>query len=353
MPRTKPSPAHEALVRGIAEQGGKATTTQVERWRQQGWLPRASVWFEPDSATIRPLVLHRALWLASTARPGRSIGWVGWFFWAVDSTPDSAKRLRTALVATLKRPLVQAGVEEIPAGNSDRAFQARQDAAEKMLPNRRVPRRDLDATLRAHAAEVGLELPRPQASALPNISHRALQEAGARLLLGGATDLGIEGLLEALEQAMPDHAEAIKHLRTAHRQAELAGTDLLARSPWAQGILGMVRTVETADDRDLCHAVHICTRATGVLEVLMRRAPEKPEILAHLSGDEMWQRWAVVGGILPTEMAPSLAAVALNAVQYLADPDWAAELERYLSFMYSLTVAYLGDPDVPGDGTAC
>ncbi|MET9935775.1 hypothetical protein, partial [Streptomyces sp. NPDC006324] len=268
MPRTKPSPAHEALVRGIAEQGGKATTTQVERWRQQGWLPRASVWFEPDSATIRPLVLHRALWLASTARPGRSIGWVGWFFWAVDSTPDSAKRLRTALVATLKRPLVQAGVEEIPAGNSDRAFQARQDAAEKMLPNRRVPRRDLDATLRAHAAEVGLELPRPQASALPNISHRALQEAGARLLLGGATDLGIEGLLEALEQAMPDHAEAIKHLRTAHRQAELAGTDLLARSPWAQGILGMVRTVETADDRDLCHAVHICTRATGVLEVL-------------------------------------------------------------------------------------
>ncbi|MET9934219.1 hypothetical protein ABZ054_25640, partial [Streptomyces sp. NPDC006324] len=110
---------------------------------------------------------------------------------------------------------------------------------------------------------------------------------------------------------------------------------------------------ETADDRDLCHAVHICTRATGVLEVLMRRAPEKPEILAHLSGDEMWQRWAVVGGILPTEMAPSLAAVALNAVQYLADPDWAAELERYLSFMYSLTVAYLGDPDVPGDGTAC
>ncbi len=46
----------------------------------------------------------------------------------------------------------------------------------------------------------------------------------------------------------------------------------------------MMRTVETADDQDLCHAVHICTRATGVLEELMRRAPEKPEILAHLTG---------------------------------------------------------------------
>ncbi len=203
----------------------------MERWQQQGWLPRASAWFEPDSTTVRPVILHRALWLASTARPGRSIGWVGWFFWAVDDTPDSAQRLRTALVAALKRPLTQAGVEKIPAGNSDQAFQARQDAAAKMLPNRRVPRRDLDATLRSHAAEVGLELPRPQAAALPNISHQALADLGARLLLGGAGDLGIEGVLEALEQAMPNHTEAIEHLRTEHQQAELAGTDPLARSP--------------------------------------------------------------------------------------------------------------------------
>lgn len=352
MPRTKPSPAHEALVRAIKEQGDRATTTQVERWQQQGWLPSASAWFEPDSPTTRPLILQRALWLASTARPGRSIGWVGWFFWAVDNTPDSAQRLRTALVATLKRPLTQAGIEKIPTGNSDRAFQARQDAAGKMLPNRRVPRRDLEATLRAHAAEVGLELPRAQATTLPSISHRALQDSGARLLLGGAADLGIEGLLEALEQAMPDHTEVLEGLREAHRQAELAGIDLLAQSPWAQGILGMVRTIEAAEDQDLCHAVHICTRASGVLEVLMRRAPEKPEILTYLTGDEMWQRWALVGGILPTEGAPSLAAVALNTYQYLADPDWAAELDRYLSFMCGLLIAF-GFLGSPGDGTEC
>ncbi|MFE4337308.1 hypothetical protein ACFRQM_50915 [Streptomyces sp. NPDC056831] len=151
-----------------------------------------------------------------------------------------------------------------------------------MLPNRRAPRRDLDAILRTHAAEAGLELPRPQPTALPNISHRALMDPGARLLLGGATDLGIEELLEALEQAMPDDTEAIERLREAHRQAELAGIDLLAQSPWAPGVLGMVRTVETADDQYLCHAVHLCTRATCVLEALMRRAPERPEILARL-----------------------------------------------------------------------
>lgn len=350
MPRTKPSTAHKVLVRAIKEQEGRATTTQVERWQQQGWLPRASAWFEPDSPTIRPLILQRALWLASTARPGRSIGWVGWFFWAVDDTPASAQRLRRALAATLKRPLTQAGIKKFPTGSSDRAFQARQDAAGKMLPNRRVPRRDLEATLRAHAAEAGFELPRPQATALPNISHWALQEAGARLLLGAA-DLGIEGLLEALEEAIPDRTGALEHLREVHRQAELTGTDLLAQSPWAQGILGMVRTVETADDQDLCHAAHICTRASGVLEVALRCARAKPEIYAYLTADEMWRRWALVGGILPEEGAPSLAAVALNTYQYLADPEWAAELDRYLSSMYSLLVAfgYLGSP---GDGTA-
>ncbi|WP_050493656.1 hypothetical protein [Streptomyces sp. NRRL B-1381] len=352
MPRTKPSPAHEALVRAIKEEGDRATTTQVERWQQQGWLPRASAWFEPDSPTVRPLILHRALWLASTARPGRSIGWVGWFFWAVDGTPDNTRRLRRALVATLKRPLTQAGIEKIPTGDSDRAFQARQDAARKMLPNRRVPRRDLEATLRAHAAEAGFELPHPPATALANISHWALQEAGARLLLGGAADLGIEGLLEALEQAMPDHTGALEHLREVHRRAELTGTDLLAQSPWAQGILGMVRTIETADDHDLCHAAHICTRASGVLEVAMRCTPGKPEIYAYLTADEMWRRWALVGGILPEEGAPSLAAVALNTYQYLADPEWAAELDRYLSFMYSLLVAF-GYTGSPGDGTQC
>lgn len=352
MPRTKPSPAHKVLVRAIKEHGGGATTTQVERWQQQGWLPGASAWFEPDTTTIRPHILQRALWLASTARPGRSIGWVGWFFWAVDDTPDSAQRLRRALVTTLKRPLTQAGIKTFPTGNSDRAFQARQDAATKMLPNRRMPRRDMEATLRAHAADVGFEMPHPPATALANISHWALQEAGARLLLGGAADLGIEGLLEALEQAMPDRTGALEHLREVHRQAELTGTDLLAQTPWSQGILGMVRTVETADDHDLCHAAHICTRASGVLEAAMGCTLEKPEIYAYLTADEMWRRWALVGGILPKEGAPSLAAVALNTYQYLVDPEWAAELDRYLSYMCRLLVAF-GYADSPGDGTQC
>ncbi|MFD4136563.1 hypothetical protein [Streptomyces goshikiensis] len=339
MARTSPSLMHVALVQLIESLGGTATTTQVERWQQHGWLLPTSDWCEPDGR-LRPEILGRGLWLANTARAGRSIGWLGWVFWAIDDTPGTAKRLRTALVDTLKRPLARAGIDQIPTGNSNKAFRARQDAAAKMLKNRRSPRRDLDETLRAHAAEARLELPRSSAPALPNIFHRALLDPGARLLLGGAADVGAQDLLEALEQAMPDNTEAIERLRDALLQAELAGTDLLAQSPLAQGITGMVRTIETVEDRALCHAVRICTEASGVVAVLMRRASERPEILALLMEYAMWEQWARVGGILPeSPAAVAAAAVAINTFQYLTMPDWAADLDGYLSFMKALREA--------------
>ncbi|MGW2672531.1 hypothetical protein ACWC5F_31350 [Streptomyces sp. NPDC001272] len=351
MARTKPSPAHVALVQIIQEVGYAATTTQLERWQQHGWLPKTAAWYEPGSIALRRDIVHRAVWLASTARAGRSIGWVGWVFWAIDDTPDTAQRLRQALVETLKRPLARAGIDQIPTGNSNKAFQSRVDAAAKMLEGRRAPRRDLDGTLRAHAAEVGIELPRSSAPSLPNIFHQALMDPGARLLLGGAADVGAEDLLGALERAMPDHPEAIEQLRDALRQAELDGVDVLAQAPLAQGVPGMVRTIETADDRDLCHALRICTQASSVLAVLMGRAPDQPEILARLMGDVMWEQWARVGGILPDSPAVvAAAAVAISTFQYLTMPDWAEDLDRYLAFM--MTLLESSRPDVgpsPGD----
>ncbi|MER5417250.1 hypothetical protein [Streptomyces virginiae] len=350
MARTQPSAAHLALVGAIEGHGETATPTQIERWQQQGWLPKASEWLEPDSSTIRPEWLTRALWLAHTARAGRSIGWLGWVFWAIDDTPDSARRLRAALVATLKRPLARAGVEQLPVGDSDHAFQARQDAAARMMANRRSPRRDLDGILRDGAAAEGIELSRSPETAVPNIFHRALMEPGVRLLLGGATDVGIEDLLEAWEQAWPDHAEKIEYIREAHRQAELAGTDLMAQSPMAEGMSGMVHTIESADDGQLCAAVRRCTKASGVLGVLMQRAVYEPEILAWLMRDAMWDQWARVGGIAP-DGAVGAAAVAISTFQYLAMPDWAADLERYLALMNTMLASRPEGGSSPGDGT--
>jgi hypothetical protein len=174
-------------------------------------------------------------------------------------------------------------------------------------------------------------------------------DLGARLLLGGAADIGMEELLEALVRAMPGHTETIERLREVHRQAELAGIDLLAQHPLAQGVPGMVRTVEKAEDRDLCHAVRICTRATVVLQALIRRAPDVPMIMTLLMRDVMWVQWARVGGITP-EGTPGLAAVAINTYQYLTMPEWAADLDRYLFFMDNLLVACHEPSDCPGSG---
>ncbi|MGP3632655.1 hypothetical protein ACTU45_04645 [Streptomyces sp. 24-1644] len=339
MARTQPSAAHLALVGVIDEHGETATPTQIERWQQQGWLPRAIEWFESDSSTILPTILTRAVWLAQTARAGRGIGWLGWVFWAIDDTPDSARRLRAVLVATLQRSLARAGIEQLPSGDSNHAFQARQDAAARMLANRHAHRRDFDGILRGGAAAAGVELPRSPETAVPNIFHRALLESGARLLLGGAADVGIEDLLASWEQAWPDQAEKIEYMRRAHRQAKLAGTDLMAQSPMAEGMAGMVRTIESADDRELCAAVRSCTKASGALGVLMQRAVFEPEILARLMSDAMWDQWARVGGIA-LDGGAGAAAVAMSTFQYLAMPEWAEDLERYSAFMDELLASY-------------
>ncbi|MFB6666310.1 hypothetical protein [Streptomyces parvus] len=338
MVRTKPSDAHLLLVRAITARGLKATTTQVERWQQHAWLPNPATWFEPAPPTLRPLILDRALWLAENTRVGRSIGWWGWVFWAVDGTPDSTQRLRAAIIAALERPLRRAGVGKIPGGNSDRAFQGRAAAAAKVLPNRRPPRRNRDEELREHAAEVGLSMPALAESDIPTVFHPALLEAGVPLLVGGGEDLGAEGLLDALTTAFPDHPEAVENVRQLLRQAELAGIDLLAVHPLAQGVRGMVRAIEAADDKDLCNALCACMMATVILQNLMPRAPEVPEIMSLLTGDPMWRSWAVSGGIVP-DGALGLAAAALNTYQYLSMPDWAAELDRYSMFMFALHLA--------------
>ncbi|NUK54752.1 hypothetical protein HRW14_31735 [Streptomyces lunaelactis] len=259
MARTKPPTADHALITEVEKRGGTVTPTQLERWRQKGWLPRTREWC--SLGMIRPEIVQRATHLAAASRSGRSIGWLGWVFWAVDDTPETATRLRAALLKTLGRPLVQAGVQQVLVGDSDDAFESRNEAAARMLTNRRSPRRDFDGILRSHAAAAGVELPRSPAHPAPNIFHRALVEPGAQMMVGGAADIGFEGLMEAWEHAWPDHAETIERVRAAHRDAALSGIDLLAESPFAKGLPGLLRAIEEADDRLLCAAVRLCEPA--------------------------------------------------------------------------------------------
>src|SRR4051794_19145663 len=90
-----------------------------ERFR----LAPTGQWTDPATSTLRPEIVHRAAWLAALSRPGRSISWIGWTFWAIDDTEETAALLRQALIRTIQLPLRQANITlaEIPQGDSDAA----------------------------------------------------------------------------------------------------------------------------------------------------------------------------------------------------------------------------------------
>ncbi|WP_331733939.1 hypothetical protein OHU34_46160 (plasmid) [Streptomyces sp. NBC_00080] len=294
MTRTPPGTLELVLVAELARCDVTATPYQFERWRGQRWLPPVAQWTDSATGAIRPEIVHRAAWLAALSKTGRGISWVGWVFWAIDDTPHSAQRLRRALTRTLELPLHRRGIDpfRIPAGDSDCAFAARQEMADRLLAGRRAIGRDLDGILRVHAAAAGLALPEPRS--VSNPFDKALLEVGARLLIGGMTDVSPEELTEAWQSVWTGAPEQIDRIGAAHISADEAGVDLRARSPLADGLRGLLRAVETADDRLLCEAVRACTKASGALaKLLMECADSEPEILGRLMDDVMWDQWVV------------------------------------------------------------
>ncbi|MFD3663127.1 hypothetical protein ACFWVF_21440 [Streptomyces sp. NPDC058659] len=160
------------------------------------------------------------------------------------------------------------------------------------------------------------------------------------MMVGGAGDVGLDGLMESWQSTWPEGAETFGRIRAAHREAELAGVDLMAQSPMAEGLPGLLRAVGRADDRLLSAAVRACTKASGTLAMLWTKALGKPEIVPQLMSNVMWDQWVRVGGLAPTGAAGE-AAVAISAVQYLLVPGWAEDLATYQDFMDTLL---LGQP---------
>ncbi|MDA5284453.1 hypothetical protein [Streptomyces sp. Isolate_45] len=191
----------------------------------------------------------------------------------------------------------------------------------------------MDGVLREYAAKDGVEL--PPTRSVPNIFHRALIEPGARVMVGGVADVGFEGLLESWEATWPGGQEMFDHIRAAYREAELAGIDLMAQCPPADGFRGLLRVIEGADDRLLCAAVRACTKASGTLAVLWARAVATPELILQLMPDVMWEQWVRVGGLAP-DGAVGEAAITISTVQHLIVPGWADDLHRFQAVMGDL-----------------
>ena len=349
MTRTPPSVLELALAAEVEKCGFTVSTHQLERWRGRLWLAPTAQWAHPATGAIRPDIVHRAAWLAALSRAGANISWVGWMFWAIDDTPQTAGQLRKALTETLLRPSGRAGVDitRIPEGDDDDAFQDRQKLAAQLLVGRRAVGRDLDGILREHAAAAGVDLPAPRS--VTNPSAKGLVELGARLMVGGAQDVSPEELTEAWENNWAGSPEQIERIAAAHIAADRSGVDLHARSPLAGGLRDLVRAVEEAENRLLCTAVRACTKGTGALmKLLLERADDEPELLVQLMNDEMWDQWVRVGGVAPTGRLGE-AAIALSTVQYLVIPGWAADLARYQALMENLlaTPAVVAPEDVP------
>ncbi|WP_073919357.1 hypothetical protein [Streptomyces sp. CB02009] len=134
MPRTKPSRLELELIAEVDKHGYRVTATQLERWRQQLWLPRTKDWRDADG-TLRPEVVHLTMGLVRASGQGRSVSWAGWYCWALADTPETAERLRDALLSSIRKPLEKAGlnVDQVPGGDSDAAFEAREELAAQLL----------------------------------------------------------------------------------------------------------------------------------------------------------------------------------------------------------------------------
>ncbi|MET8813554.1 hypothetical protein ABZW47_16265 [Streptomyces sp. NPDC004549] len=178
MTRTPPNAAELALATEVARSGWTATPHQFERWHAQGWLAPSRPVDRPATDSLRPETAGRAVWLAALSAPGRSIGWIGWMFWSIDESPQTAERLRHALAETLQHPLRRAGVTlaQIPYAGTDSAFTVRRELARALLDGRRAIGRELDGILRAHDAAEDVILPAPRSVSSPFAT--SLVEAG-------------------------------------------------------------------------------------------------------------------------------------------------------------------------------
>lgn len=108
-------------------------------------------------------------------------------------------------------------------GDSNTAFDTRQDLAERLLQGRRAIGRDLDGLLRAHAATEGITLPDPRTVSNPFDS--TLIRIGARLLTGGMADISPEELTDAWRSVWTRLPEQLDRCRRTPLRRRAGGTE--------------------------------------------------------------------------------------------------------------------------------
>lgn len=336
MSRTPPAGADAALIADLARLNITVTHAQLERWRAIDYLTRRRPGRPPADDVHPPGTLALVAQLAVASRQGRSLGAVGWCFWAKHASPRAARRLRAALLQTLDTYGARLGVRpDAPARDSDAAddeWQARSNAATALVQSvRRGP--DLHTLLSTAVRDSGEQLEETP-GALPSVNRPAILHLMARLLAGGAADVPAGEFLDEIQEGFPELAETVDDIQGRRRQRELAGNhDLWAKGPLADGWAGLRRAVVDAHGDRLCRAVELNTAASAALAfVITGFTPQgesmPPRALAYAMADPMWEQWGRHMP-LPQLHATWRTVIAVQSAFTLILPGRQDELRRY------------------------
>ena len=216
MTRSAPSGADVALIAALADRGLDVSPYQLERWRTAGLVPRnhrrALGRGKGSTSELDAAAVDQAAALAGRARQGRAMPGCHIIERFAAGQRLEETRVRAAFHAFLDRISRKLAVD---AGSDDRGWQARYDAARKISRN---------ATYVSWQGLIDAANETPERPALSPAEERAGARAMFRVL-ADATETTAEELLQAFGTFGKVAGHDVEQLITAHREAELAGTD--------------------------------------------------------------------------------------------------------------------------------
>ena len=340
MARTPARGADAQLIADLADLGLTVTQAQLERWRAEDYLPRRPPGRPSSTATHPANTLRLAAWLAVASHQGRSLGAVAWCFWAQQPTARAVSRLRSATLDALDRYGRRLGVSPGPAAappaDADTAWQTRTTATHQLVRSVR-PGPDLHTLLTTSLHDAGEPLDeRP--GTLPNVNHRQVLQATARLLAGGADDITADEYFDALRASWPQMEDALDTLQSVHRQHELDGQDLWAQSPLAGGWPTIREALAAADAATLCRAVELNSATSAALHLVVTagQTPYGEPLPTHARtramADPMWEQWGRHTP-LPDYGRTWQSFVAFQSALSMIVPGRTEELARYRTLL--------------------
>lgn len=345
MTRSAPSGADVALIAALADRGLDVSPYQLERWRTAGLVPRnhrrALGRGKGSTSELDAAAVDQAAALAGRARQGRAMPGCHIIERFAAGQRLEATRVRAAFHAFLDRISRKLAVD---AGSDDRGWQARYDAARKI--SRNVTHVSWQGLI--DAANETPERPAPSP---------AEERAGARAMfrvLADATETTADELLQAFGTFGKVAGHDVEQLITAHREAELAGTDdwdTLAHAlslPRYRQILNATSIEALQRSATAVYTAMalqgmitlmgmwpVLASRTGAIDTVPSPLREVgPAVVNAMTGDPMWRQWGIYQGVMNPRS--TVLPLAMSTLGVLMLPGMLANVEGYSARLQGL-----------------